>query len=222
MQLVAQATFLELLLRRWPQFLQQGIEHIQLVLAALAVATVIGVALAVATYHRERPAALVLAVTSAILTLPSFALFGILIAPFGLGFTPAWIALIAYALMPIVRNTIVGLRGVEPEVVESARGMGMSRSQQLRRIELPLAWPVILAGVRISALLIVSIAAIAALVGGPGLGQSITGGLDRVGGAGAVPLAVGGTIGIIIVAYILDAFFVLLGRLTTPRGIRRS
>lgn len=216
------STFFEILVRRWPVFLEESIEHIQLVLASIVVATLIGVVLAVLTYHHERAASLVLAVTGAILTLPSFALFALLIPVFGLGFRPAWVALSAYALMPIVRNTIVGLRGVEPEIVESAKGMGMGRFRQLTRIELPLAWPVVLAGIRISTLLIVSIAAIAALVGGPGLGNSILGGLARIGGAGALPLAVGGTIAIVLVALVLDLVYLLIGKFTVSEGVRHD
>ncbi len=218
-------TFLEILSRQWPRFLEESIEHIQLVLASIAVATVIGVVLAVLTYQHERAASIVLAITSGILTIPSFALFALLIPlPLvgGLGFRPAWVALSAYALMPIVRNTIVGLRGVEADIVESARGMGMSRWRQLLRIEMPLAWPVVIAGIRIATLLIVSIAAIAALVGGPGLGNSILAGLARIGGAGAVPLAVGGTVAIVLVALVLDLFYLAIARFTVPAGIRHD
>ena len=214
------ATFFEILERRWPVFLQEGLEHLQLVLASIAVATIIGVTLGVVVYRHERAASLTLAVTGAILTVPSFALFALLIPLVGIGWRPAWIGLIAYALLPIVRNTVTGLRGVDAEIVESARGMGMRRRQQLARVELPLAWPVVLTGIRVSTLLIVSIAAIAALVGGPGLGNPILAGLARIGGAGAVPLVVGGTIGVIIVALILDLFYLLLGRLTVPRGLK--
>jgi osmoprotectant transport system permease protein len=213
-------TFFEIIQRRWPLFLEEAIEHFQLVLGSVAVATVIGVTLGLVVYRRERAAALVLAVTGAILTVPSFALFALLIPIVGIGWRPAWIGLILYALLPIVRNTVTGLRGVDAEIVESARGMGMRRRQQLARIELPLAWPVVLTGIRVSTLLIVSIAAIAALVGGPGLGNPIMAGLARIGGAGAVPLVVGGTIGVVVVALILDLFYLLLGRFTVPRGLR--
>jgi osmoprotectant transport system permease protein len=213
-------TFFEIMLRRWPVFLDEAIEHLQLVLASVAVATVIGVALGLIVYNRERAATLVLAVTGAILTVPSFALFGLLIPLLGLGWRPAWTALTAYALLPIVRNTVTGLRGVDADIVESARGMGMRRWQQMARIELPLAWPVIITGIRVATLLIVSIAAIAALVGGPGLGISILAGLARIGGAGALPLVVGGTIGVVLVALVLDLFYLALGKFTTPKGLR--
>lgn len=213
-------TFFEILVRRWPVFLDESIEHLQLVLASVAVATVIGVTVGVLVYHRDRAATLALAVTGSILTVPSFALFGLLIPLLGLGWRPAWTALTAYALLPIVRNTVTGLRGVDADIVESARGMGMRRWQQLVHIELPLAWPVVLAGIRVSTLLIVSIAAIAALVGGPGLGNSILAGLARIGGAGALPLVVGGTIGVVVVALVLDLLYVAIGRFTVPRGLK--
>jgi osmoprotectant transport system permease protein len=217
-------TFFEILVRRWPVFLEQGIEHLQLVLAAIVAATVIGVTLGLLVYRHERAASLVLAATGAILTVPSFALFALLIPiPFiGIGWRPGLVGLTLYALLPIVRNTVTGLRGVEPEAVESARGMGMSRWQQMARIEMPLAWPVVLTGIRVSTLLIVSIAAIAALVGGPGLGNSIMRGLASIGAVGALPLVVGGTIGVVVVALILDLFYLAIGKLTIPKGVRHD
>lgn len=213
-------TFFEIIVRRLPTFLEQSVEHVLLVVASIAVATVVGVALAVFVYRRERAATLVLGMTGAILTVPSFALFGLMVPILGLGWTAPWVALTAYALLPIVRNTITGLRGIEPEVVESARGMGLTRRQALVQIELPLAWPVVLTGIRVATLLIVSIAAIAALVGGPGLGNSILAGLARLGGAGALPLVVGGTVAIVLVALVLDLFYLALGKLTVPKGLR--
>jgi len=160
-----------------------------------------------------------LAVASAVLTIPSFALFGLLIPVFGLGYTPTVVALSCYAILSILRNTIVGLQSVDPAVTESAKGMGLSDWQQLFRIELPLAWPVIIAGVRVSALLILGIAAIAAYVNGPGLGGDIFSGLSRIGGANALNLVLGGVLGIILLALIFEAAFAVLGRLTTSRGL---
>jgi osmoprotectant transport system permease protein len=116
----------------------------------VALATVIGVALGIATYRTERPREIVLAVAGAFLTIPSFALLVLFIGPLGLGATNVVVALTMYGLLPILRNTIIGLRGVDPAIVESAMGMGLDRRQRLLRIELPLAWPAIdlvLAGV---------------------------------------------------------------------------
>lgn len=219
-QHIERPTFWELLGRNWSTFVEEAIEHIGLVLASVALAVVIGVTLGILVYRHERAATLALAAVGSILTVPSFALFGLLVPLVGIGWKPAWIALIGYALLPIVRNTVTGLRGIDPEIVESAKGMGMRRRQQLVRIELPLAWPVVLTGIRVSTLVIVSIAAIAALVGGPGLGNSILSGLARIGGAAALPLAIGGTVGVIVVALLLDLLYQAIGALTIPRGVR--
>jgi ABC-type proline/glycine betaine transport system permease subunit len=125
-----------------------------------------------------------------------------------------------YGLLPIARNTVVGLRGVDPAVSESAVGMGMGYWRRLARIDLPLAWPVIVTGVRVAAQLLIGIAAIAGFVDGPGLGKLMLDGLNRVGTQFAVPIALSGVVGVIVLAIVFDIFFVLVVRLTTPRGIR--
>jgi osmoprotectant transport system permease protein len=185
----------------------------------LFIATVLGVSIGVLVYRRERLAQVALAITSTMLTIPSFALFGILITFLGLGWTPTVVALTNYALLPILRNTITGLRSVDPAITESAKGMGYSATQRLLKIELPLAWPVIITGLRVSALLILGIAAIAAYVNGPGLGELIFQGLARIGGAGATNQAALGTLGVVLLALLFEVFFSVLGRLTTSRGI---
>ncbi len=212
--------FITYLERRWDHLLELGLQHAQVVAVALAIATVISVGLGVATYRRQRAANVVLSVAGIFLTIPSFALLALLIAPFGLGYQPTVIALVMYALLPIVRNTITGLRSVDPAVIESARGMGMNGRQQLVRIELPLAWPIIITGIRVAAVLLIGIAAIAAAVNGPGLGEDIFDGLARVGSPAAINLVLGGTLGVIVLALVFDGLFLGLGKLTTSRGIR--
>lgn len=212
--------FIDYVSFRKEHLLELTLEHAQVVAVALVVATFIGVGLGVATYRRERAATVVLAVVGTFLTIPSFALLALFIPVFGLGYEPTVVALVMYALLPIVRNTVTGLRSVDPAVTESARGMGMGGLRRLLRIELPLAWPVIITGIRVSALLLIGIAAIAAAVNGPGLGQDIFAGLARIGSATAVNLVLAGTLGVIVLALLFDTFFMLLGRLTTSRGIR--
>ncbi len=213
-------TLWEFLGRRYDDMLEAGLQHIVLVGVSVLLATVIGVALGVATYHTERPREIALAVTGSFLTIPSFALFVLLIPPLGIGFPPVVVALTMYGLLPVVRNTITGLREVDPAIVESAQGMGLSRRQRLTRIELPLAWPVIVTGVRVTALILVGIATIGAVVDGPGYGEFIFDGLARVGSPVAVNLVLAGMIGVIIVALLFDTAFNLIGKLTTSRGIR--
>jgi osmoprotectant transport system permease protein len=212
--------FFEYMAYSWDHVLELAIGHALVVAIALALDIVIGMSLGVLVYRRERVANVVLAITSTFLTIPSLALFVLFIPIFGLGYLPAVVALVMYGLLPILRNTVTGLQSVDPAVAESAQGMGMSVRDRLWRIELPLAWPVIIAGVRVSTMLLLGIAAIAAVVNGPGLGEDIFAGLARIGGANALNLVLGGTVGIIVLAILFDTFFNVLGRLTTSRGIR--
>ena len=218
--MIAAVSFWEYLGDNWDRLKDLLIEHAQIVLMSIAIAVVVGVGLGVLTYRSERPRLAVLAITGVFLTIPSFALFGLLISPLGLGTTPAVVALVMYALLPIVRNTITGLREVDPAVVESAQGMGMGRWRRLARIELPLAWPVIITGVRVSTQILVGIAAIAAVINGPGLGKEIFRALARVGTPTALNQALAAVLGIVILGLLLDIGYLLLGRLTTSRGIR--
>lgn len=213
-------TFLKYLEFQSEDLIEATMEHALLVLVSVAIATVIGVGLGIATYQTDRPRKTVLAVASTFLTIPSFALFAILIAPLGLGYKPAVVALVMYGLLPIIRNTVTGLRAVDPAVLESATGMGMNRWQRLARIELPLAWPVIITGLRIATVLTVGIAAIAAIINGPGLGKDIFRALARVGSPTAIYLALGATIAIILLGIIFDIAFFALRKSTTSRGIR--
>ena len=214
------SSFLEYLAFSWDHVLELAIGHAIVVSISLAIAVVIGVSLGVLVYRRERAANVALGVAATFLTIPAFALFGLLIPIFGLGYAPAVIALVMYALLPILRNTVTGLRSVDPAVIESARGMGMSPRQRLLRIEMPLAWPVIIAGVRVAMIFLMGIAAIGAAVGSPGLGDDIFAGLARIGSATALNLVIGGILGIVVLALLFDTFFNLLVKLTTSRGIR--
>jgi len=207
-------------LSRKDEILYVALQHVSLVLQCVVLATIIALAIAIAVYRNARLTALANSVSAIGLTIPSFALLGMLLAPFGVGVVPAVIAVTFYALLPILRNAVVGLAGVDATAVESARGIGMSKLATLIRVELPLAWPVILAGVRVSTQMVMGIAAIAAYVLGPGLGGLIFSGLSRLGGSGALYSALIGTIAIVLLALLVDLLLVLVGRLTTSRGIR--
>lgn len=200
--------------------LDRTVEHAEVVLLSLAIATVIAISLGIAVRHRGRAGAVAIGVTGVFLTIPSFALFGLLIAPLGLGWPPTVVALVLYALLPILRNTMTGLRGIDPAVLESARGMGMGSRQRLLRIELPLAWPVILAGIRISTLLTLGIATIAAAINGPGLGDLIFQGIGRIGAVNALNETLAGILGVVVLALLFDVGFFGVRRLTLSRGLR--
>ncbi len=202
------------------QIAYQALQHLSLVAQCVLLASVLALGLAALVYRNPKASAAANAVSAVGLTIPSFALLGILLAPFGFGVTPAVIAVTFYAALPVLRNAVVGLAGVDRSLVESARGIGMSRLATLVRIELPLAWPVVLAGIRVSTQMVMGIAAVAAYVLGPGLGSFIFSGLSRLGGANALNATLVGTIAIVLLALVLDVVLVLVGRLTTSRGIR--
>lgn len=214
-------TFTDYLAQRWPSIFRLILQHAEVVLIAVAIAGVIGIGLGIAVEGHMRASRIALAVSGTMLTVPSFALFGLLIPLLGLGYPPTVTALTLYAIFPILRNTITGLEGVPGAVQDAARGMGLGSGARLRRIRLPLAWPVILAGVRVATLMTVGIAAIAAAVAGPGLGQLIFTGLARIGGANALNDTIAGTLGVAVLALALDLLFVVVARLTTSRGLRR-
>jgi len=205
---------------RKEQILINALNHAYLVILCVILATFIALALAVLVTRMPKLEPVANAVSAIGLTIPSFALVGLLLPVTGLGDGTALAAVTFYAVLPILRNAVVGLQGVDANLLESARGMGMSNVASLLRGRIPLAWPVILAGIRISLQMSMGIAAIAAYVLGPGLGVSIFTGLAQIGGKNAVSYAAVGTVGIVIVALLLDALLLLAGRLTTSKGIR--
>ncbi|RJU01791.1 ABC transporter permease [Arthrobacter frigidicola] len=195
-------------------------QHFSLVVQCLLLAAVAAVVLATLVYRSPTLSALVNGISAIGLTIPAFALIGLLIAPLGFGVGPAVIVVAFFAALPILRNAVVGLTGIDQSLVEAARGIGMGRVRTLVRIELPLAWPVILTGIRVSAQMVMGIAAITAYALGPGLGGLIFSGLSRLGGANSFESVATGVVCVILLALVLDLLLVGLGRLTTPRGIR--
>ncbi|MFM9919112.1 ABC transporter permease [Lacisediminihabitans sp. H27-G8] len=196
------------------------VEHIAVVAVALLIAMIIGVGIGMLVWDRPIPRSVVIAAAGVALTIPSLAMLALLIPAFGLGWTPTIIALVMYSLLPIVRNTVVGLREVPPAVMESAKGMGMNQFSVLLKVQLPIAWPIILTGVRVAAQLTIGIAAIAAYVAGPGLGTYIFQGLSSLGSVNALNFALTGTLGVVLLALIVDALFVAITRYSTSRGLR--
>lgn len=195
-------------------------QHASLVLQSVLVATVLAVAIAVVVTKVPRLQGAANMISAIGLTIPSFALIGLLLPLTSIGPTTSFLVVAFYAALPVLRNAVVGLQGVDATLLESAHGMGMGEVTTLLRVRLPLAWPVILAGVRVSTQMAMGIAAIAALALGPGLGTYIYTGLSQIGGANALNYALVGTIGVVIVALAADALLLLLGRLTISKGIR--
>ncbi|GJM20528.1 MAG: ABC transporter permease [Planctomycetota bacterium] len=200
---------------RLPDTLRLTGEHLKLSFGAVLAAVLFSVPLGIALARRPHLSQLALNATGVLQTIPSLALLAFMIPVLGLGLPAAYAALFLYALLPILRNTVTGLRGVDAELVDAARGLGLSRRQILRHVELPLALPTIMAGVRTSAIISIGVATLAAFVGAGGLGDPILTGLQlndmRLVLAGALPAA--------LLAVITDVGLERLERRLTPRGV---
>jgi osmoprotectant transport system permease protein len=207
------------------------VRHIEIVAAALLPTLIVGIPLGIALYRRAKLRVPLFAVLNVIQTVPSIALFGLLMVPLalfatalpalrhlgisGIGMAPAVIALMLYSLLPIVRSTVAGLAQVPRPVVEAATGMGLTRGQIFSKVELPIALPVFLSGVRIAAVQALGLAVVAALIGAGGLGALVFQGLA----SGALDLVLLGVIPVIALAVAADAVFRLLASYrVTPTG----
>jgi osmoprotectant transport system permease protein len=184
------------LLQNRTEVVVRTLEHIQLVAAAMAIALIVGLPVGVALVRRRALRRWVFGAANIVQTIPSLALFGFLIpVPWigGIGANTAILALALYALLPVLRNTCTGIEGVDAAVLEAARGMGMTPHQVLWQVELPLAAPVLLAGIRVATVISIGVATIAAAIGAGGLGVFIFRGVamvnDQVILAGAIPAA---------------------------------
>jgi osmoprotectant transport system permease protein len=192
--------------QNWDQIGPQILTHLEIVGECIAITSLIGLGLGIVAARSEQLSTVIIAVTSTILTVPSFALFGLLSIWLGLEDPPVIVGLVLYGLLPVTRNTRAGIKTVDPAVVEAARGMGMNPWQVLLKVELPLAVPVVLGGIRQATVMIVAIATVGATVGVDDLGQSIlfaigrsTGTLDAV-LAGIIPVAVIGIVADLLLA----------------------
>ena len=171
--------FLEVFQDRKGELAGALVEHIQISLISLIFAVLIAIPLGIYLTNKQRIAESVIGASAVLQTIPSLALLGLLIPLLGIGKVPAIIALVAYALLPILRNTYTGIKEVDPSLKEAATAMGMTTWKRLTKVELPLAMPVIMAGIRTSMVLIVGTATLAALIGAGGLGDLILLGIDR-------------------------------------------
>ena len=196
-------------------------EHIWIVGLALLIATVIGVPLGIYITGHEQVATRVLNSATVLMTIPSIALFGLMLPilalfNMGLGKVPAVIALVLYSQLPIIRNTYTAIKNVPPELVDAAKGMGMDRWKLLLEVEIPLAIPVIIAGLRTAAVMNIGIAAIAVYIGSGGLGVYIEQGIARV----YPEMILSGAILVSLLAIIVDGLMALLERMATPAGVK--
>ncbi|MGB7404185.1 MAG: glycine betaine ABC transporter substrate-binding protein [Pacificimonas sp.] len=191
------------------------LEHLALVGIALGAALVIAIPLGILAARLPRFGNYILGAVGILQTIPSLALFVILIPLFGIGFVPTIVALFVYSLLPIVRNTHAGLTGIAPDLLDSADALGLTRSARLKRVELPLAAPTIMAGVKTAAVIAVGLATLGALIGAGGYGQPILTGIRLA----STPLILEGAVPAAVLALIMQGAFDLAERWITPRGL---
>lgn len=198
-------------------------EHVAIVGVAVALAIATGVPIGVAITQNRRVADAVLYVASIMITIPSIALFGMMIPVLslighGIGYLPAVIAVLLYSQLPIIRNTYASISNIDPALREAARGMGLTRGQRLREVELPIALPVIMAGVRVAVVMNIGVTAIATYIGAGGLGAFIARGISQTDPRQLVT----GALAVSILAVVADlALLGLQKRLTSP-GLRKQ
>jgi osmoprotectant transport system permease protein len=195
---------------------RHGPRHLELVLGSLLLSVLVGVPLGVIAYARRRIGSVILGVTGVVQTIPSLALFCFLIPVLGIGPVPALVALFLYGLLPIVRNTHAGLTSIPNELRDAARALGLSPTERMRHVELPLASRTILAGVKTSAVVAVGSATIAAFIGAGGFGEPISTGLSL----NDVPTILEGAIPAAGLALVMQGLFALLERWLVPEGLR--
>ncbi|MFP4071384.1 MAG: ABC transporter permease [Desulfovibrionales bacterium] len=196
-------------------------EHIWLVGLSLFIATITGIPIGIAITKNKRIAAKILGSANIMMTIPSIALFGLMLPilavfGFGLGKVPAVIALVLYSELPIIRNTYVAINNVDPALVDAGRGMGLPKWKLLKEVEIPLAIPVILAGLRTAAVMNIGIAAIAAYIGAGGLGVFIQQGIAR----SYEEMILTGALSVSMLAIVVDAGMAMLERAVTSSGVK--
>lgn len=200
---------------------QLTLEHIALVVVAVGLACLMGVPIGIAITQNERIAQVVLYTASIVITIPSIALFGIMIPVLsvighGIGYVPAVIAVLLYSQLPIIRNTYTAINNVSPGLREAARGIGMTSMQRLRLVEIPLSVPIIMAGVRTAVVMNIGVMAIAAYIGAGGLGVLISRGISQ---SDPRQLIVG-AIAVSLLAIVADTLLLALQKRLTPKGLQ--
>ncbi len=196
--------------------LKLTLEHIRITVIAVSISTIIGVAIGILITRFKRAAMPAIGIAGILYTIPSLALFGMLIPFVGIGMKPTLIALVLYSQLALIRNTFVGIVHLDPAIREAGKGMGMSSWQFLRMVELPVALPVIMAGIRTAAVMNIGTATIAAYIGAGGLGWLIFRGIASVN----TEQIVAGAIPVTLLAIGVDYLFVLLEKFLTPAGLR--
>lgn len=200
------------------QLVSKTIEHFQISIIALLLVIVIAVPLGILLSKTKKTANIVLTIAGVLQTIPTLAILALMIPIFGVGKTPAIVALFVYVLLPILNNTILGVKNIDKNVIQAGTSMGMTRLQLMKDVQLPLALPMIISGIRLSSVYVISWATLASYVGAGGLGDLVFNGLNLY----QPPMIITAAILVTAIALIVDFLLSLVEKWVVPKGLKVS
>lgn len=200
------------------QLISKTIEHFYISIIALLIAIVVAVPLGILLSKTTRTANVVLTIAGVLQTIPTLAVLAIMIPIFGVGKTPAIVALFIYVLLPILNNTVLGVKNIDKNVIQASQSMGMTKMQLMKDVELPLALPLIISGIRLSSVYVISWATLASYVGAGGLGDLVFNGLNLY----QPPMIISAAILVTLLALIVDFLLSLVEKWAVPKGLKVS
>ena len=200
------------------QLLSKTVEHFYISMFALLLAIVVAVPLGILLSKTQRTANVVLTVAGVLQTIPTLAVLAIMIPIFGVGKTPAIVALFIYVLLPILNNTVLGVKNIDKNVIQAGQSMGMTKFQLMKDVEMPLALPLIISGIRLSSVYVISWATLASYVGAGGLGDLVFNGLNLY----QPPMIISAAIVVTLLALVIDFILSLVEKWVVPKGLKVS
>ena len=200
------------------QLLSKAVEHFYISMFALLLAIVVAVPLGILLSKTQRTANVVLTVAGVLQTIPTLAVLAIMIPIFGVGKTPAIVALFIYVLLPILNNTVLGVKNIDKNVIQAGQSMGMTKFQLMKDVEMPLALPLIISGIRLSSVYVISWATLASYVGAGGLGDLVFNGLNLY----QPPMIISAAIVVTLLALVIDFILSLVEKWVVPIGLKVS
>lgn len=200
------------------QLLSKAVEHFYISMFALLLAIVVAVPLGILLSKTQRTANVVLTVAGVLQTIPTLAVLAIMIPIFGVGKTPAIVALFIYVLLPILNNTVLGVKNIDKNVIQAGQSMGMTKFQLMKNVEMPLALPLIISGIRLSSVYVISWATLASYVGAGGLGDLVFNGLNLY----QPPMIISAAIVVTLLALVIDFILSLVEKWVVPKGLKVS
>jgi osmoprotectant transport system permease protein len=207
---------IDFITNNWPMIVQKSLEHVSLSFSAVILACLVGIPVGFLIVNHDKAAKIVIGAANIIQTIPSLAMFAFAMPIFGIGTKPAVFALFLYALLPIIKNSLIGIKNVDPAIIKAARGMGMTKTQIMFKVEIPLAISVIMGGVRIAAVTCIGITTIATLIAAGGLGDLIYRGLSTFN----QPMIFTGALLSAVLALIVDFLLGLVEKALTSKGLK--